>query len=198
MLDAGYDVTSMAFDADRGRAFTNDDKLIVAFHMEPVLDKAASKAEGRPIYVSKEFVRIIVPGDKNNIVNRPVWAQDLQRFPRQYAAFKANQSQDLSGTPLETVPWITREQVEELKYFNVRTLEQLANIPDVHAQKFMGINTLRVRARDAIAFAKEQAPIQALAEAKRENVELRDLVEKLSKRVGQLEKAEDEDEEEEE
>jgi hypothetical protein len=194
MQDAAFDTTSMAYDAQNGRAFANDDKLIVQFHMEAVQDKDASRTEGRPIFRSKEFVRIIVPGDKNNIVNRPVWEQDLQRFPRQYQAFKNGQTQEMSGTPLETVPWITREQVEELKYFNVRTLEQMANIPDVHAQKFMGVNTLRQKARDAIQYAKEQAPILALAESKRENAELRDLVEKLSARVGQLEELDDEEE----
>jgi hypothetical protein len=109
----------------------------------------------------------MVPGDKNNIIRRPAWQQDYDRFPQQYARFKNGQSQEQNGTPLEQVAWISRAQVEEMKFFNVRTLENLANIPDHVSQKFMGINKLRQRARDHIQWAKEQAPAAALAEAVR-------------------------------
>lgn len=192
-MEAAYDITQMAYDGEQGRAFSQDEKLFVHFYMGSRPNKAKTKEEGRPIFEPCEFVRIIVPGDKNNIVNRPVWSQDKQRFPKQYAAFKNNEEQQSAGTPLESVPWITREQVEEMKFFHVRTLEQLANMPDSNAQKFMGVNTLRQKARDAIQYAKEQAPIQALAEARRENAELMALVKQLTERVAALE---DEDEEE--
>lgn len=196
-MEADYGATEMAFQGERGRQFAQDDSLIVNFTMKPHLDKEASAAEGRPIYKPREYVTIMVPGDKNNTVNRPVWAQDLQRFPQKYAAFKNGQSQDVSGTPLETVPWLTREQVEEMKFFNIRTLEQLANCPDVHAQKFMGIHALRTRARDQIKAAKELQPLAAL----RTEVETREsqikqqseLIQRLEARLKVLEEAADED-----
>lgn len=192
-MDLDYGATAMAFDSERGHAFNADDKLIVNFRMQPHLNKKKTSEEGRPIYESREYVTIIVPGDKNNIVNCPVWEQHRQRFPRQYAAFKAGQTQELSGTPLEHVAWITREQVEELKFFHIRTLEQLSNCPDVHAQKFMGINKLRQRARDHIQQAKEAAPLEALAQTKRENEEMKKLIQQLNDRIEALETAEQED-----
>lgn len=195
LSEASYDMTQFAMDGERGRAFTQDEKLIVNFQMIPHLDKAASKEQGRPIYTSREYITILVPGDKNNVVKRPVWSQDTQRFPRQYAAFKNNQSQQVTGTPLETVPWITREQVEELKFFHMQTLEQLANCPDVHAQKFMGINSMRQRARDHIAAAKEQAPLAQLrAEVEKRDAQLKeqnDLIARLSERLSKLEEEEE-------
>lgn len=196
-MDADYSMTEMAFDGDRGRQFHQDANLIVNFITKPHPDKEATAREGRPMFKPKEYVTIMVPGDKNTTVNRPVWAQDIQRFPRQYAAFKNNADQNVGGTPMDTVPWVTREQVEELKFFNIRTLEQLANCPDVHAQKFMGINSMRTRARDQIAAAKELQPLAALrAEVdvrEAQNKQQNELIQRLEARLKVLEEAADED-----
>ncbi len=181
-MDLDYGTTQMAFDGERGAAFNADDKLMVSFRMQPHLNKKKSKEEGRPIFDSKEYITIIVPGDKNNIINQPVWDIHRQRFPKQYAAFKANQEQAPSGTPLAHVAWITREQVEELKHFHVQTLEQLCSMPDNIAQKFMGINGLRQKARDHIEKAKVDAPLAKLAEQDR-------LIAELQKQVKELKKA---------
>lgn len=161
---ADYGLTQFAMEQSERNGYDQDSKLLVHFSMKPHLDKEKTKNEGRPIFTPKEYVTIIVPGDKTNIVNRPVWELDRRRFPKQYMAFKNNESQEVAGTPLDTVPWISREQVEELKYFNVRSLEHLAGLADMHAQRFMGIHKLRQRARDHIALAKEQAPAMRLAE----------------------------------
>lgn len=194
--EADYGTTQMAF--RDGRTSEQDAKLIVNFEMRPHLDKKRSSEEGRPIFTPKEYVTIIVPGDKNNVVCRPVWEKDKQRFPRQYQAFLNNHEQNVVGTPLEQVPWITREQVEELKFFHVRTLENLADMPDSNAQRFMGINKLRQRARDHIAAAKEAAPIAMLQEELRKRDatlnEMKALLEKQSAKIAALEDA-DEDEE---
>src|SRR6266481_6333615 len=62
---------------------------------------------GRPIFDEVEHIRIIAPGGKDNINDRPVTLADKRRFPRQYAAFKAGQSQiAASGTPLTEVAWV--------------------------------------------------------------------------------------------
>lgn len=172
--EAEFSMTQMAMEESARGGFDQDSKLFVAFALRPHPDKEKSKIEGRPIFEPREYVTIMVPGDKNNVVNRPVQDLDKRRFASKYAAFKAGQTQDTSGTPLETVAWISREQVEELKFFNVRTLEHLANLADVHAQRFMGIHALRQKARDAIALAKENAP------ALRLTAELRERDEKLA------------------
>lgn len=191
LAEAEFSMTDFALRDNA--AFEADAKLLVHFDMRPHMDKLKTKEEGRPIFVPREYVTIHVPGDKNNVVCRPVSDLDRRRFPRQYAAFKANESQDISGTPLETVPWITREQVEELKYFKVRTLEHLAAIPDMHAQKFHGIQKLKQRAADHIERAKMDAPAaklqeelrvrdQEIAAQKKQLLELAAKVDALSKK----------------
>lgn len=162
--EADFGMTQMALEESQRGGFDLDAKLFVVFSNKPHLDKEKSKVEGRPIYSPKEYVTIMVPGDKNNIVSRPVSDLERRRFASKYAAFKAGQQQAETGTPLETVAWISREQVEELKFFNVRSLEHLADLADMHAQRFMGINSLRQKARDAIALAKENAPALKLKE----------------------------------
>lgn len=162
--EADMGMTQLAMEESHRSGYDQDSKLFVAFSLKPHPDKEKTKQEGRPIFTSKEYVTIMVPGDKNNIINRPVQDSDKRRFAAKYAAFKSGQEQQTTGTPLESVPWISREQVEEMKYFNVRTLEHLADLADMHAQRFMGINKLRQRARDHIALAKEQAPAMRLTE----------------------------------
>lgn len=196
-MEADYGMTDMAFNMERGKQFDQDANLLVHFQNKPHMDKAESAVQGRPIFKPREYITIIVPGDKTNIVNRPVWEQDRRRFPKQYSAFLNNKSQESEGTPLETVPWLTREQVEEMKYFNVKTLEHLANMPDAQAQRFMGIQTLRTRARDQIQAAKDLAPQAALrAEVEKqelENKQLRELITALTAKVAKLEVTEEEE-----
>jgi hypothetical protein len=169
--EADMGMTQFAMEESQRSGFDQDSKLFVHFYMHPHPDKDATEKEGRPIFKSKEYISIIVPGDKLNIIRRPVTDLERRRFANKYAAFKAGNEQITNGTPLESVPWITREQVEELKYFQIRTLEHLSDLADVHAQKFMGIHKLRQKARDAIALAKENAPALRLAEETRKKDE---------------------------
>ena len=77
----------------------------------------------------------MVPGDKCSIVDRPASAEDKARFPKHYAAFQGNNEDLVQGTPLETWPQLTRSQVEEMRYFHVRTVEQLAGmIPNLKVE----------------------------------------------------------------
>jgi len=158
MLEADMAMTQHAF----GNNTYGDERLHVVFQMHPHPNNEASAKEGRPVFEEREYVKIMVPGDKYSVVIRPVWQQDKLRFPRQYAAFKEGRSQDSIGTPLAMWPQITRSQVEELAYFNCKTIEQLANMPDSNIQNFAGILSLRQKARDFIKYAKESAPIAEL------------------------------------
>jgi hypothetical protein len=167
--------------------FAQDANLYVRFFYMPHPDKKATQEQGRPIYYDREYVEIMVPGDKGNIVNRPARDMDRARFARQYRAFKNQEEQNNVGTPLDAWPGISRAQVEELRYFKISTVEQLATVPDNIAQKFMGINKLKNRAKVFIEaakgmaqtdefraeIAKKDSQINALTEAVRE---LRDLV----------------------
>ena len=151
--------------------FAQDDGLFVTFHLHPVLNDEKSAQEGRPIYEDQEYVTIIIPGDKDNVVDRAVMQQDKDRFPRQYMAFKANAAQPQEGTPLHEWPQISKSQIEELRFFNVHTVEALAAIPDSQAQKFMGINFLKQKARAYMEDTSLAAPFDQLQQ---ENQQLKD------------------------
>ena len=79
----------MALDSDVHNA---DSHLHVEFYLNSDGDYKANP---------RDFIRIIVPGDKTNVVDQPVREDHKERFPRQYLYWKM-QSTDASaiGTPL--------------------------------------------------------------------------------------------------
>lgn len=161
--EADLAVTQMAF--AQGGQFgprPGDENLLVKFYLHPKQNKTKSVEAGRPIYEDVEYVHIMVPGDKDNIVERPARDSDRQRFPRQYEAFKRGEGDALVGTPLAMWPAIARSQVEELAFFNVKTVEQLAALSDTQIQKFMGMRELRTKAKLWLDAAAGNAPIEKL------------------------------------
>lgn len=158
--EADYGLTEFAI--DESSRHKGDEHLYVKFFVHPQQDKEKSLEEGRPIFEDKEFITIMVPGDKDNIVTREIRPGDTERFPKQYAAFQNDNQELIEGTPLHKWPLVTSAQVEELKFFNIRTVEQLANIADSTAQKFMGVQLLKGRAKEYIDAAKDAAPVAIL------------------------------------
>ena len=156
LAEADFGMTENAM-GDQSNRNAHDDHLFVKFHTKPLHNAKASAEEGRPMYDDMEYISIMVPGNKTSIVDRPARQRDFDRFPKHYAAYKANEEQSLVGTPLEQWPQISRSQVEELRFFHVRSVEQLADMADAQAQQFMGINKLRQQARMYLDAAKENA-----------------------------------------
>lgn len=157
MADAlrAYDEDAVMEDSAR---FAGDKRLMVHFYKRPVHNQFKSNEEGRPIYDEKVYVRIIVPGDKHNIVDTPATREHTQvRFAEQYAKFMRNEEQVVSGTPLKIWPPLSITQVAELNALNITTVEQLATLPDNLAQQFMGFNGLRVKAQLFLDAAKDGA-----------------------------------------
>lgn len=159
-MEADYAMTQQAMqEHDRHRG---DENLYVMFYKGHVEDREASLKEGRPIFKDSEFIKIIVPGDKNNIIDRTVREEDKRRFPKQYQAFRNNEEEYISGTPLENWQYLSSAQVAELKYFGVRTVEQLANVNDSTGQNFSGFNKLKKKAAEYIEASASDAPLVQL------------------------------------
>lgn len=130
--------SSMAFRSDANNmARLGDDKLYVRFYNRPMKDEEKSKEAGRSIFKDVVFINIKIPGDKNNDVNRMAFPEDYQRFPVHFERFKKNQEQVI-GTPLNALPFLTEAQVTEYATIFIKTVEQLAGMSDVNCQKFMG------------------------------------------------------------
>jgi hypothetical protein len=156
------------------RAFANVEQqkhgLFAQFYMHPKQNAVMTLEKGRPIYDETEYIRIIVPGDKASVVERPVRMgnhpnSDNVKFAQEYTAFKTNKEQHVTGTPLKQWPPISRSQALEMEYFNVRTVEQLAELSDVHTQKFAGLVSLRELARRFMQHANAMAPLSQMQAA---------------------------------
>jgi hypothetical protein len=173
LQEATFEMTSAAFSKEKEA----DKALYVHFYSDALPDADASDKEGRAIYRDADFVMIMVPGDKYSIIHRPVQQKDIQRFRERYNAFKAGQAQEhAAGTPLHTVPWMTKPLLKELEFLGCYTLENLAGMPDSTTQKFMTMQGLKQRAKDAIAEAKGAAPMLAMrTEIEKKDAELADL-----------------------
>lgn len=155
-----YDQAAVMEDQPR---FAMDKKLFVQFYLRAVVNNFKSSQEGRPIFDEVDYVRIIVPGDKNTVIDTKVTPEYAQRFATQFEKYKKNQSQAVSGTPLEVWPQMTVGQVAELKAMNVHTVEQLAELPDNLAQRIMGSHDLRRRAATFLEAANGEAANTKLA-----------------------------------
>lgn len=155
---------------DPNNRYLGDKGVHARFYNMPVKDEAASAEAGRPIFQDKEFIEIVAAGNANNIIKRKATAEDKQRFREQYGRFKDGDADQIVGTPLSEVAWLTRSQVEELSYMRIRSLEALANLDDSACAKVAGLYDLKKRAKAHVDRAAEAAPTEALH---RENEELK-------------------------
>lgn len=130
--------------------YAADAALYVQFHVKAVMNEHASKEAERMIFTDTLYIRIMVPGDKHSIVDRPATADDKKRFGRYLDAFKNGLEMEDQGTPLTVVPWLSPSQVEEYKYFNIYTVEQLAEVGDNVGQKFRQFNEHKRRATEFV------------------------------------------------
>jgi len=135
-------------DANNGR-FAFDNRLHVKFFMRSTINVDKSTEANRPIYDDVEYVEIMMPGEKRNIIERPAASmRDDLRFPKQYAQFRAGVKDQISGTPLKVLPFMTDARVEEMAFFKIFTVEQLAELSD--SVQFMGSVDLKRKAKEFI------------------------------------------------
>jgi hypothetical protein len=165
------------------------------FFTEAVKMEFKSREAGRPIFEEQERVRIVVPGNRGSVVVEPVNDEHRQRWAEQYGAFKAGREQPLEGTPLRDWPHscMTAAKAEELAYFHIRTVEQLAAISDDKLQNLgMGARELRQTARTFLEAAKSGiAPLERLHarldSIEAENGRLKDALAGANARIAELE-----------
>lgn len=107
--------------------------LKVRFFNEPRLDPKRSEEEGRQIWKNVEMVEIVCPDlelggyDRNSRVVHKVDKLQRARFPREYAAFKAEGSGwEGEGMPLSMWAPMTAAKVNEMAFLGIHTVEQLA------------------------------------------------------------------------
>jgi hypothetical protein len=136
---------------------------LLRFFTEPVELPGKSAEEGRPVYVDRDFVGITNPGSRDEVVRRAEdKAKEDEFVAWAYAKWKKTQQQVTDGTPLETVPFLNKSQVLELKGVSIHSLETLAEAPEQAMQRMMGLRELKKKAQAYLAAAKDSAVVTKL------------------------------------
>jgi hypothetical protein len=153
-------------DSDIGNG---DQHLHVEFYM---YDKAP--------YKDRPFVRIIVPGDKTNVVDQPVREDHKARFPRQWLHFQMQSDNGMViGTSLpdwnkDQPEEFTDYQMAELQILKFQTVEQVATASDGQLQRVgMGATGLRDKARAYLLGKNQTESSSELAKTRTELDELK-------------------------
>lgn len=151
----------MPLDSDTANADAN---LIVEFYTQ-----TKGTFEGKP------FVKIMVPGDKTNIIDTLAREDHKRRFPLQWIHYQSkNDGSALIGTPL--TEWsnscpgdVSDYQLQELSILKFQTVEQVATMSDSQAQKVgMGGVGLREKAQTYLRSKNQKASSSELESTKAE------------------------------
>lgn len=144
------------------------------FRADAVEDPEASREAGRPIYKNVEMVELRIAGDRYyqpvfpaHSFWRRIDGEDktyAERWPEQYARFKANQVQFAEGTPLEELTFLDAAARMTLKSAKVYTAEALASIEGVNI-KTLGMDGRRWQAQAQAYLAKARGAANEVAMA---------------------------------
>lgn len=128
-----------------------------------LVSKQVGEENGIPVFKDIEYIEKRIPGDRTNIVFKPLRDADKKEFAAQYQHWLATREDPKSGYPLKDWPPLVRSQVEQLAFHGVKTVEELANLSDSVCQS-IGSGTLAVRqkAKDWLDRAKGAGPESAL------------------------------------
>lgn len=166
-----------------GKEMSKEDQshLIARFYVHPVLDVEKSQETGRKIERRVDYVELRVKGDKNASFSRPVSEQDQEDFPDAWKRFKKEGGDHgaYAGIGVAMLPGIAIGQVDELQELGVITIEDLANLLDVHASKMKEGMTLKNRAKAYLVKLddlKDATKLDALAKLQAENDVLKERI----------------------
>lgn len=189
MLDPTEDEFFMPAPQNNGRG----PRPVLRFYTEPVEQTALSAQEGRPVYKDVDYVGITNPGSRDEIVLvAEKKAKNDEYIAWAYKKWKATQEQVVDGTPVETVPFLGKAQVMELKAINIHTLEQLAGASEPALQRMMGLRDLKKKADAYMAAAKDTAIVtkmqHELSQRDNEIASLKAAMAQMSARFDEMQK----------
>ncbi len=158
--------------------------LFVEFYEDALEIPFKSEQEGRPVYEQRIFVRIMVPGDATSIIETPATPQHKEEYRRQYERFEKGMKDVVDGTPLSMWPVVNKSQVKECEFFEIRSVEQLAELSDSTCKRMgMGYMELRSKAKAWLLAAKDSALVTRQAA---ENDRLQGEIEALKEQIAQM------------
>jgi len=144
----------------------SDERIFAEFHTKAVVDQARSKESGYPVFRDVVFVKIIQPGDSRlSEYNQPARPVDIERFPRQYAAFQRGQKQEVEGAPLSLLFPSEPAIVENFRRAGVFVVEQLAGLSDTGIQEIgLGGRQYKMKAQAWLQEAEKGKSFHGMAD----------------------------------
>ena len=174
------DTIDFAMNFEENQQAEADRKLFVVFYRDVQKNELKSIEAGRPIFDEVDLIKIITPGSRDSFVGIADHEYQ-QRFPTHWARYKQGKSQEISGTPLNQLPWLGISQIAEFNAVGCHTVEQLVGMSDQLSQKFMGHHAVKQRAAQYLNLAKENAPLMKMeAELKKRDDEIAQLQETVN------------------
>lgn len=163
--------------------FGGDDRLMVRFFRSMERNNFKSEKTGEPVFDQIDMISIRQPGERDDL-HRAVQPDDQFRFPRQWAAYQANNEQTPDGTPLEILFDTQPEIVRALRGLHVLTVEQLAGATEAAIGRMgMGARKWVERAQVYCSSMKEAAGVRRL---EAENEDLRTQMELLRQQLADI------------
>lgn len=164
-----------------------DDGLLVEFYIKPKLMQALTEERSQPTYQDRIYTRIVAPGNNKTswdyetkgvnylldaegqvcqyeVVEVPNEPACPLRFPKAWARFEKKDQKLKEGWDLSEWAAITRSFAENLKAYNVHTVESLAALSDANADNIMGGRKYRDLAKAAL----DEAALLSIAAVEQE------------------------------
>lgn len=153
------------------QAWGLDKGLHVQFYKHAELNSFRTQEAGRKIFDEHVYIRILMPANRLNVIERRATEEDKTRFAAHYTRFLQGAEQLQTGTQLSELPGLTAAQVLEFRALKVDTVEQLAALPDTTVS-LIGVGGQMLK-QQAIRFLDARANSLELSQ------EVRDLKEEL-------------------
>lgn len=147
--------------------FGEDSQQVVLFYTRSVFNAAKSAQLGSRQYENQTWVKMHPPGERLNVIDRPVQDMDKRRFPYQWNNFLQNKTQVPDGTPIDLLFPNNPAVADNLKAFGVHTVQQCSTLSD-NAMQTIGMGSVEWKnmavrylesANSGTAFLKLQAEL---------------------------------------
>ncbi len=151
---------------------------VVTFKSIAVPNEAKSKKAGRPIFDDMEICEIRFAANKQTVAAFPAHDPEptatrenqgqvvtyAEVYNDQYRKFKAQLSQEVAGTPLSELPFLTEAKRRELRALNIHSAEALAALDGPPLKQLgMGGRELKNQSQAYIDAAAGSADVTAMA-----------------------------------
>lgn len=177
-----FDDASGFVDMTSSEAVAREDAaLLVRFEWVDVEDPEETKKNGYACFRKREFVRILIPGSKEERVTK-ARPEHKRRFPRAWAAFQAGHGEAINGTPLAECAVLNATERSMLNHHGVVSVEQAAALSDENISNMgHGVRPVRDRVKSWMDARKSHQPIAALqAQLKEKDAAMAAMMERLA------------------